>query len=359
MAEIIGVAASATQLGIACFSLIDIVRKIKGGASTLERYYEQLQELQSISTCISQNPLLQTAEIGTQTDALLYIINNNRINSLLRKGRLLRTWGFLYREQDLLDIFVRLERQKSNLSLAIEQIQSQALYQIQTDIRKMAEWNTDSMDERNTNDMDEKKPSDYRRASRNLVYSASSGYTASSNTHLDRLELDQYIRSLIPPWIQTGFPTGYPSHDNEQRSFNNSNNRTSQADQSHETAPGPITWNIHNCPVAEPGYDQMNGEVDEFDGPLPSESAQNTPHGEKRTQNIYNRPIKLGFGDQYNGHLKGVNTNMTAATEFGMSGGIWNHARCIAWPSTNPDRRYGRQYNGDVRRKQTADASSE
>ncbi|KAH7220734.1 hypothetical protein BKA60DRAFT_455926, partial [Fusarium oxysporum] len=135
MAEILGVAASASQLGVACFSLIDVMRKIKGGASTLKRYHEQLQELQSLSTSISENPLLQTPEIGTQTDALLFIINNNCLNSLLRKSRVLRTWGFLYREQDLVDIFVRLERQKSNLSLAIEQIQSKALYQIQTDIQ--------------------------------------------------------------------------------------------------------------------------------------------------------------------------------------------------------------------------------
>jgi hypothetical protein len=350
MAEIIGVAASATQLGIACFSLIDIVRKIKGGASTLERYHEQLQELQSISTCISQNPLLQTAEIGTQTDALLYIINNNRINSLLRKGRVLRTWGFLYREQDLLDIFVRLERQKSNLSLAIEQIQSRALYQIQTDVRNMAERNTDIMDE--------KKPSDYRRT---LVYGVSSMHTASSNTHCDRLELDHYVTSLIPPMFQTGFTTGYSFHDNERGYSNNSNNRNPQADQPHDTAPGPSTLSIHNYPVAEPGFDQVNGDMDDYDGPLASEFAQNTPRGEKRSQNIYNNPIKIGSGDQFNGHLNEVDGKVTAAPVFRMSGGTWNNARCIAWPSTGPVRSYGRQYNGNVsiRCKQTADASGD
>ena len=139
MAEIIGVAASATQLGTACFSLIDVLRKIKGGASTLKRYHEQLQELQSLSTCISQNPLLQTPEIGYQTTSLLSLIDNNCITSLLKKGRFLRTWGLLYREQDLLDIFTTLDRQKSTLSLAIEEIQSKTLYQIQIDIQNMAE----------------------------------------------------------------------------------------------------------------------------------------------------------------------------------------------------------------------------
>ncbi|GKU08605.1 unnamed protein product [Fusarium langsethiae] len=138
MAEIIGVAASATQLGVACFSLIDIIKRIKGGATTLKRYHQQLQDLQSISTCISQNPLLQTPEIGTQTAALLSIINNNCINSLLKKGRLLRSWGLLYKEQDLLETFVTLDRKKSTLSLTIEEIQSKALFQIQNDIHIMA-----------------------------------------------------------------------------------------------------------------------------------------------------------------------------------------------------------------------------
>jgi hypothetical protein len=350
MAEIIGVAASATQLGIACFSLIDIVRKIKGGASTLERYHEQLQELQSLSTCISQNPLLQTPEIGTQTDALLSIINNNRINSLLRKGRVLRTWGFLYREQDLLDIFVRLERQKSNLSLAIEHIQSQALYQIQTDIQNMAEKNTDNMEE--------KKPSDYQRARGTLVYSASSGYTASSNTHFGPYELDRFVRYLATPQFQTGFPAGWSSHDNEHGSSNNSNNRTSQADQTHDTASGLSTGNTYNYSVAEPGFDQVNGDTNDLDGPLSSELAQNTPHGEKRTTSIFNNPIKIGFGDQYNGNLEEFDGDVTGATGSRMSGGTWNNARCIAWPSTDPGQIYGRQYNGDVRRKRTAGASS-
>ncbi|SPJ88030.1 uncharacterized protein FTOL_12499 [Fusarium torulosum] len=351
MAEIIGVAASATQLGIACFSLIDIMRKIKGGASTLERYHEQLQELQSLSTCISQNPLLQTAEIGTQTDALLSIINNNCINSLLRKGRVLRTWGFLYREQDLLDIFVRLERQKSNLSLAIEQIQSQALYQIQTDIQNMAEKNTDNMNE--------KKPSDYRRASRTLVHGASSGYTASSNTHYDLSELNNLVRSLVPPEFQTRFPTDCSSHDNEQGSSNNSNNRTSQADPTYDATSGPSTGNTYNYPVADPGFHQVNGDTNDLNDPLFSELAQNTSHGEKRTPNIYNNPIKIGFGNQYNGHLGDSYGHATGVTGFRMSGGIWNNPRCIAWPSTGPGQMYGRQYNGNARRNQTACASSD
>ncbi|WZH42905.1 uncharacterized protein QYS62_003903 [Fusarium acuminatum] len=349
MAEIIGVAASATQLGIACFSLIDIVRKIKGGASTLERYYEQLQELQSISTCISQNPLLQTAEIGIQTDALLYIINNNRINSLLRKGRVLRTWGFLYREQDLLDIFVRLERQKSNLSLAIEQIQSKTLYQIQTDIQNMAEKNTDKKDE--------KKPSGCPKGSRTLGHSAFQGHTTSSNTHFEH-HLFELMRSAVPLELQTKYLASYASFSNEQESSTSSNNRTPQADQTHEAAPEPSMGGIWNCPIATSGYLQVNGNNYDIDGPLSRELAQNIPHGTNRTRSVYNNPMKTGSGDQHNGNYI-VFDDVTGAIEPEINA-TWNHPICIPTSFAHPVPIIGRQINGNtVIRKNTAGARSE
>ncbi|KAH6969478.1 hypothetical protein DER45DRAFT_51244 [Fusarium avenaceum] len=349
MAEIIGVAASATQLGIACFSLIDIVRKIKGGASTLKRYHEQLQELQSISTCISQNPLLQTAEIGSQTDALLYIINNNRINSLLRKGRVLRTWGFLYREQDLLDIFVRLERQKSNLSLAIEQIQSKALYQIQTDIQNMAEKNTDKMDE--------KKPSGSPKGSRALGHGAVQGHTTSSNTHFEHL-LFNLLRSAIPTDLQTGYLAGHASFCNEQESSTSSNNRTPQADQAHDAAPEPIMGGIWNCPIAPSGYLQVNGNDYDIDGPLSRELARNSPHGTNRTRSVYNNPIKTGSGDQRNGNYI-VFDDVTGATEPEINA-TYNHPICIPASFAYPGQIIGRQINGNtIIRKNTAGARSD
>jgi hypothetical protein len=349
MAEIIGVAASATQLGIACFSLIDIMRKIKGGASTLERYYEQLQELQSLSTSISQNPLLQTAEIGTQTDALLSIINNNRINSLLRKGRVLRTWGFLYREQDLLDIFVRLERQKSNLSLAIEQIQSQALYQIQIDIQNMAEKNTDKKDE--------KKPPGSPRVSRTLAQGAYSGHTASSNTQFDQFILD-FMRPMAPAELQARFFTAYASSSNEQESSSNSNSRTPQADQTHDAGPEPRMGGTWNCPVATSGITQVNGNIYDLDGPLSRELAQNTPHGTNRTLSVYNYPTKMGPGDQHNGNVVEFD-DVTGATEPELNA-IWNKPIFFHTPFTYPVQTIGRQINGNtVRRKHTTGASSD
>lgn len=138
MAEIVGVAASATQLAVMCVSLLDLMKKIKGGSSTLKRYHQQLNELRSVSESISTNPLLQTPEVESHTQTLLAIIDDNSLSHLIRQGRLLRTLGLLHKERDLLDAFSSLERHKTNLSLLIEDIQSRALYQIQGDIKVIA-----------------------------------------------------------------------------------------------------------------------------------------------------------------------------------------------------------------------------
>ncbi|KAH6973692.1 hypothetical protein BKA56DRAFT_104847 [Ilyonectria sp. MPI-CAGE-AT-0026] len=135
MAEIIGVAASATQLVAMCVSLLDLIKKIKGVSSTLKKYHQQLNELRSVSESISTNPLLQTPEVGSHTQTLLAIIDDNSLSYLLRKGRFFRTLGLLHKERDLLDAFSSLERHKTNLSLLIEDIQARALHQIQSDIK--------------------------------------------------------------------------------------------------------------------------------------------------------------------------------------------------------------------------------
>ncbi|KAH7464454.1 hypothetical protein FOMA001_g17453 [Fusarium oxysporum f. sp. matthiolae] len=123
MAEILGVAASAMQLGQACVAVIDVIKHMKGSRSTLEKYLEHLQELQDLSTNISKNTLLQTPEIKILTDALLRTNENNCLAPLQKRGR----------------VFLgNLERQKSSLSLAIEIEQTKALGEIQTDIRAMS-----------------------------------------------------------------------------------------------------------------------------------------------------------------------------------------------------------------------------
>ncbi|KAH7176445.1 hypothetical protein EDB81DRAFT_875254 [Dactylonectria macrodidyma] len=143
MAEIVGVAATATQLAVMCGSLLDLMKKIKGGSSALKRYDQQLNELRSVSEFISKNPLLQTPEVGSHTQNLLDIIDDNSLSYLLERGRFVRTLGFLHREKDLLEAFSSLERHKANLSLLIEGIQSKALYQIQNDIKLIANMPSD------------------------------------------------------------------------------------------------------------------------------------------------------------------------------------------------------------------------
>lgn len=141
MANAVGVATSATQLSSICFSLIDLLRKIKGATHTLQIYQNQLQELHFISDSISQNPLLQTTEVKNITESLLSLINHTSLDNILRKHPLIRAFCLIYKEKNLADTFTALERQKLSLCLSIEHIQTNTLHQIQADIRTMASNN--------------------------------------------------------------------------------------------------------------------------------------------------------------------------------------------------------------------------
>ncbi|KAF4948596.1 hypothetical protein FGADI_9499 [Fusarium gaditjirri] len=353
MAEILGVAASASQLGVACFSLIDVMRKIKGGASTLKRYHEQLQELQSLSTSISENPLLQTPEIGTQTDALLFIINNNCLNSLLRKGRVLRTWGFLYKEQDLLDIFVRLERQKSNLSLAIEQIQSRTLYQIQTDIRTMSGNNEQSPPTQGAAS---------RTASGVLVRRDSSKSTYSSSTQATVINLEtindliEKIRDEVAP--QHAMPRTNPSTTTGQQSFGHSQSQFS----THYGQSGTYNYDLDDdtgpqwiSPFAGVGCKQENRQIYDIDASFSKELAQNPP-----IRCIFNNPIKIGKGDQINKNLILVDKDNEEHDGYkgfvvpDMRGDKWIKPNAIPCSSAHGEDSVPRQFNGvEIRIKKT------
>jgi hypothetical protein len=325
MAEIIGVAASATQLGVACFSLIDIIRKIKGGASTLKRYHKQLQDLQSISTCISENPLLQTPEIGIQTEALLSTINNNCINPLLRKGRLLRIWGLLYREQDLLETFVTLDRQKSTLSLAIEHIQSKALYQIQNDIQVMAGQDSQNAPADGAGSMD--KPGA-------VVCKKSPTYTSPSAVQSpEELQLfNLYIRSLVPPELQMN-PSPSQSSSNRQGPTEPPKTRPSpSSDHTNERKSGDTTGPQWINPVAGHGIQQDNGYQYYVTGQLSQQITKNEPQRKNDNPIRIINPISIGDGDQNNRHLFEFSGDVTGATIPNMSGDLWHSPRSVPWP---------------------------
>ncbi|KAF5570579.1 hypothetical protein FPHYL_1093 [Fusarium phyllophilum] len=351
MAEILGVAASASQLGGACFSLIDVMRKIKGGASTLKRYHEQLQELQSLSTSISENPLLQTPEIGTQTDALLFIINNNCLNSLLRKGRVFRTWGFLYKEQDLLDIFVRLERQKSNLSLAIEQIQSRTLYQIQTDIQIMSGKKEPSP---NTQGVASRTSSGVlvRRDSSKSTYSSSTQATA-----IDPGIINDSIANIPAATSpQHTMPRNNASTTTNVESFGHPHPQSSI----HYSQAGTYNYNIDDDsgpqwinPFAGSGCKQENRKIYDINVSASKELAQNPP-----IRCIYHNPVKVGKGDQINKNL--ILIDQDDEEHEGLKGFIfpdmrgdkWIHPNVIPCSTEHGEDSVSRQFNGvDIRIK--------
>lgn len=316
MAEIIGVAATAAQLAMACFSLIDVVKKIKGGTSTLEKYCQQLQELKGISTNISENPLLQTPEVGRQTEAILSIINNNCLVSLRQKGRLRRTWGFLLKEQDLLDDFTVLERRKTSLSLVVEQVQCRALYEIQADIRTMADRKPSGPPPADSRIV----PKYTQGANKNQVSRVSS--TASAST--DAIDTARLIAATVSALgIDPKCDTGAPKSEQSEKS-------------SSSPKKGP-TWNNM---VAGPGFEQENGNVFILNGELAQRFAEN-PNG----PSIHNRPIKLGRGYQRNGHTVEYVGDIGAAVPLDMGGDEWNDGMVLPFPSEVGNQ--GKQINGN------------
>ncbi|GKU08276.1 hypothetical protein FLAG1_11086 [Fusarium langsethiae] len=306
MAEVIGVAASAAQLGAVCFTLIDILRK-------------------SLSISIYENPLLQTPEIGTQTKALLSTIDNNCINSLLKKGRLLRAWGFLYREQDLVDIFATIEQQKSTLCLAINQIQSKAFYQIKTDIEKMSS-NTVVND--TTTKSQNGSPLEF------LFRGETSQNSLSLRKELDRIGLSG------PPATSSVMVVQHLANSSAKRTttiMSSPANSNDLAGARFEQA-GP-QWN--RCQT-DPGFHQENRRIYKINGPLSKELAKNKP-----IQCTFNEGLKLGRGNQNNRHHIKFVGDISGAVVPNMDHDRWNDCNIKACATEDAKGHIlGTQFNG-------------
>ncbi|KAH7182551.1 uncharacterized protein B0J16DRAFT_400736 [Fusarium flagelliforme] len=280
MAEIIGVAASATQLGM--------------------------------------------------TTALLSLIDNNCITSLLKKGRFLRTWGLFYREQDLLDIFATLERQKSTLSLAIEEIQSKTLYQIQTDIRNMAEKK--AVGDSTVLCHDETEPKMPYQSER-LQNTSVTDWTSSTGTQ------------CIPRTTDVGPLNDIVSHLAPHLALSISNmgssanaNRTADTGSSDK---GGGTWT--GC-KAGPGFNQEDGCRYIMDGKLSQELAKNSS-----IRCTFENSVKSGKGDQRNGHHFTFFGDTTGATIPNTNGDRWLNPQIKASESQEPQTEIlGTQHNGHV-----------
>ncbi|CEI68319.1 hypothetical protein FVEN_g5511 [Fusarium venenatum] len=329
MAELFGVAVSAAQLGAACCSLIDVLRKIRGCATVLKKYYNQLQELQSLSISISENPLLQTPEIGTQTRALLSTINNNCINSLLRKKKLLRAWGFLYREQDLLDIFVTLERQKSTLSLTIHQIQSKALYQIQTDIQRMS--SNKVMEETRARPQQE----DFLEF---LLRSATLENPSSLHKEIVPVNLSRH-----PNTAKGRMAVAYEYQTESRRS---STATIAVVPTESSISNGFVTKVNHGLKwvgcVADQGFDQNNGH--EWDI---NKDISNPIEERNFVKSEYRDLLKIGSGNQHNGHSLEVSGDVAGRFTPNMDGDRWTHCNAKAGVAGEKiGKSFGTQTNG-------------
>ncbi|CAM1502183.1 Fc.00g041670.m01.CDS01 [Cosmosporella sp. VM-42] len=326
MAEIVGVAATATQLATACFSLLDLIKKIKGGSSTLQRYHEQLQELRSLSYSISQNPLLQTTEVGTLTQYLLSVIDENCLATLLQKGRVLRTWGFIYKERDLLSAFATLERQKTNLSLLIEDIQARTLHQIQIDIRTMAD----------------NKPSRVsaspEKADTNTSHVA--GNMTAGAMSVDTVEIE-ISREISLPSFHAVVNRPSPNNPNRNSSSSREYQRTQQPLQ-HDFGGQGGRW--IGC-QAGPDVTQINGiklEVDAKDlATLSREPLKGVYH--------YDTCVKEGDGDQINGPDVSYYNDLTDPSNIVMNA-TYSANKKVPGPPTSA-KGQGEQLNGGRMRK--------
>lgn len=283
MAEIVGVAASAAQLTVTCLSLLDLMKKIKEASSTLKRYHQRLQELRSLSDSVSKNPLLQTPEVGLLTRTILSLIEDNCLSTLLQKSRWLRTWGLLYRERDIIDVFAVLERQKASLSLAIEDIQSRALHQIQNDIRAMAESSSNSCRlspaQSADHPVDEKDITIFRPAPTDLVP------LPSRNIDLEDDDVEEIILPSPKNTITYGSLTMVqPTSDTTPPS--------------HSAQRGPLPKRWANC-TAGPNVDQINGPYIEL--PSGQGRKQKSPPQPISGHSVHTNCKKTGQGVQVNG----------------------------------------------------------
>lgn len=139
MAEVVGVVAAAAQLTTVCLSLLDSTKRIKSAPATLRRYQVQLEDIQHISLHITQNPLLQTLEVESQTRSILALVEESSLTLFTGKGRLSQFWTLIRQERSLLESFNTLERHKTSLLLVIDSIQASALHRIHLDINTMAD----------------------------------------------------------------------------------------------------------------------------------------------------------------------------------------------------------------------------
>lgn len=139
MAEPFGILASAAQLASYCAGIWRLMQDIKGSTSSLQKYQREIKELQSLSESIAGNEIFHTSDIRGLVQSILTAISLLDLTALLQKPRIYRTWVFLIKKGDLLDLFDIIEKKKSSLALHMHLVQAETLNDIKTDISTMNE----------------------------------------------------------------------------------------------------------------------------------------------------------------------------------------------------------------------------
>ena len=142
MAEVFGLLVSAAQLVGYCAGIWSLMQDIKSSTPGLQRYQQQIEELQAISELIIRNKVFHTSDILSLVQSILDVVTVINLTTLLQKPRIYRTWAFVSKKGDLLDIFEVIEKKKSCLSLHMHLIQAEVLSDIKTYISAMGKNGT-------------------------------------------------------------------------------------------------------------------------------------------------------------------------------------------------------------------------
>ncbi|RAL62207.1 hypothetical protein DID88_002691 [Monilinia fructigena] len=137
MAEVIGVIASTAQLAQYCGQLWALLKDIKRSTTALQRFQQQVRELQILSESISRNEAFHTSNIQNLVESILASVSVVDPSSLLQRPWVPRTLTFLTKKGDFLDTIEAIEKKKSSLSLHMHIIEAEILNDIKKDISAM------------------------------------------------------------------------------------------------------------------------------------------------------------------------------------------------------------------------------
>lgn len=139
MAEVLVVAAAATRLAALAVQLLGVVEDLKQASKALQSYRQQLNDLNTLATSISNNPVLQTDEIQACINGILDMQNQDELATITTKNKVQRVIYFRSHEKTISKLFAELAQRKISLALAINVAGSTTLQGIQSSITALSE----------------------------------------------------------------------------------------------------------------------------------------------------------------------------------------------------------------------------